>query len=199
MVEVKTHYFFALRLPDETKEYLYSWRRQFSLPFKRWVHPNDYHITFAFLGDADPKLLQKAVDTVKRIVEKTPPFSVQIDSIGTFGRKESPRIFWAGTKQNNRLFDIQKQVFQAAKEAGFQLDSKPFRPHITLAKKWNGDISFTDATGFLYAKPPSHIFQADSVVLYQTHLDRSPMYEEIVRFCFENKEGKESKGNGSVN
>jgi 2'-5' RNA ligase len=198
-MQVKTHYFFALRLPDETKEYLHSWQRQFSLPFKRWVHPNDYHITFAFLGDADQEPLQKTVDAVKRIVGKTPPFSVQIDSIGTFGRKESPRIFWAGTKHNSRLFDIQKQVYQAAKEAGFQLDSKPFRPHITLAKKWNGDTSFTEAAGFLADKTPSHIFEADSVVLYKTHLDRSPMYEEIVRFRFANKKGKESKGNGPVN
>jgi len=186
--QLRTHYFFALRLPKETKEYLHTWQKQFTLPFKRLVHPDDYHITFAFLGEAEKEPLQQAVEAVSRIVEQTPPFFVEIDSVGTFGRKQSPRIFWAGTKHNHRLFDIQKQIFQAVMEAGFQLDSKPFRPHITLAKKWNGDQSFANAAGSLNAKPPFHVFKADSVVLYQTHLDRLPMYEEKVRFRFKNEE-----------
>ncbi|MBR8644101.1 hypothetical protein KEH51_03585 [[Brevibacterium] frigoritolerans] len=47
-------FFFALVLPDDIKAYLNAVTEQLKpdFPFKKWLHPADYHITMAFLGNA---------------------------------------------------------------------------------------------------------------------------------------------------
>ncbi len=53
-MEQQTHYFFAVKLPEETKLILKSHIEKLKgiLPFGRWVHHEDLHITLAFLGHA---------------------------------------------------------------------------------------------------------------------------------------------------
>ncbi|RKI99580.1 RNA 2',3'-cyclic phosphodiesterase, partial [Butyricicoccus sp. 1XD8-22] len=55
------HYFFAVKLPDEVKTFMSEWvqKNKREYPFARWVHPEDYHITLAFLGFAEEQKLQK--------------------------------------------------------------------------------------------------------------------------------------------
>ena len=38
---------------------------KFAFPFKKWLHPADYHITMAFLGDASEAMRKKAVKLVQ--------------------------------------------------------------------------------------------------------------------------------------
>ncbi|MBR8644102.1 hypothetical protein KEH51_03590 [[Brevibacterium] frigoritolerans] len=41
-----------------------------------------------------------------------------------------------------KAFAIQRKVYNSCIEAGFELDKKPFKPHITLARKFEGIIPF---------------------------------------------------------
>lgn len=71
-------------------------------------------------------------------------------------------------------------MFAACGKAGFQLETRPFRPHITLARKWIGDEPFQ--TGMLERlwgelQPEPLQFEASEVVLYQTNLNKTPKYE----------------------
>jgi RNA 2',3'-cyclic 3'-phosphodiesterase len=60
------------------------------------------------------------------------------------------------------------------------LDKRPFRPHITVARKWIGDHPFSIK---LVQQTPSKTmdwtFQADTVTLYRTHMNRLPKYEAV--------------------
>lgn len=60
--QLNAHFFFAMKLPVETKKKLKEYCGNLSpkLPFSRWVHQEDYHITLAFLGSAPQEKLQKA-------------------------------------------------------------------------------------------------------------------------------------------
>jgi RNA 2',3'-cyclic 3'-phosphodiesterase len=104
-----------------------------------------------------------------------------MNGLGTFGRIESPRIFWVDTKDSNELKEVRKKVFTACLETGFQLETRPFKPHITLARKWAGDEAFQtrlldDVWNEFQSEPWE--FTVNEVVLYQTHLDKTPKYEE---------------------
>ncbi len=177
-----THYFFAAKIPNETKLLLkrHTDKLKETLPFKRWVHHMDLHITLAFLGNAPSEKLSIAADNVHKALQELKGFQLKINGLGTFGKIESPRIFWVDTKDSVELKEVRKKVFTACLEAGFQLETRPFKPHITLARKWTGDenfqTKFLNAWNELQSEPLE--FTVNEVVLYQTHLDKTPKYEE---------------------
>ncbi|MCK1991903.1 RNA 2',3'-cyclic phosphodiesterase [Peribacillus muralis] len=178
---MNTHFFFALVLPDEIKAYIHNVTEKLILrfPFKKVLHPADYHITMAFLGSADDSLkkdVQKRVETV--LAEET-SFGLELGEIGAFGRGDSPRILWTGVKQQERLFSMQKKLYSACVEAGFELDKKPFKPHITIARKFDGEDSFSLESARQVANLDDKYFEAVQVALYQTHLGASPSYEKV--------------------
>jgi 2'-5' RNA ligase len=103
-----------------------------------------------------------------------------LDEIGTFGDRELPRILWTSVKREEQLYEIQKRVYTACLEAGFKLDKKPFKPHITLARKFNGILfSLENVQHTADIKQESMKFTASAVTLYQTHLGESPSYEPV--------------------
>ncbi|WP_147532663.1 RNA 2',3'-cyclic phosphodiesterase [Bacillus marasmi] len=183
--QTQTHYFYALKLPNEVKQKLneYCQSIQSEFPFSRWVHKEDYHITLAFLGHAPQDKLETTKMLIKAAISEFKAFPLTIQSLGTFGRSDAPRIFWAGIEPAPSLVDVRAAVFSACEQAGFKLETRPFHPHITMARKWQGDASFPLSTAELekyFTTPIS--FQAQEIVLYQTHLDKSPKYEAVAIF-----------------
>lgn len=176
-----THYFFALTLPDEIKTQLHSQFNplKYSVPFKKWLHPADYHITMAFLGNASDAMREEALKLVQTELESEKKFELILDGIGIFGRQEQPRILWVDVKKNQALFDIQQKVYQACTEAGFSLDKKPFKPHITIARKYHSETAFSLQTASELMAFEQKKFLASQITLYQTHIGRSPSYEPI--------------------
>ncbi len=156
-----------------------------NMPFKTWVHPQDLHITLAFLGNAPEAKIKAANEVIEAALNNTPAFKLEINQLGTFGRKDSPRIFWAGLEKSTQLNEVREKVFSACIAAGFTLETRPFSPHITMARKWAGEEGFQ--AGQLDAVNPFKkelTFQAERVVLYKTHLGKSPKYEPITLFPF---------------
>ncbi|MEH7106348.1 RNA 2',3'-cyclic phosphodiesterase [Bacillus sp. JJ1764] len=182
-MEQRSHYFFAVKLPNETKNMMkgHILALKGSLPFSRWVHHEDLHITLAFLGGAPESKLANADLLVKAALKDTKAFPLKINKLGIFGDIKSPRVFWADTMENEELQLLRGQVFSACKEASFQLESRPFRPHITLARKWVGETVFQQSQLELWnqLQPEPLSFLANEVVLYQTHLQKTPKYEAI--------------------
>lgn len=181
-MERSTHFFFAVSLPGKVKKELHkqclAMKERF--PFQRWVHQEDYHITLAFLGAAAEDKLEKAKKLVMAELHGQKAFPLQINQLGVFGKVDSPRIFWADTAKEKRLNTIRNIVFSACLEAGFKLETRAFKSHITLARKWAGSHPFEveHLKNNPFEKAPL-TFQAKEVVLYQTYIDRIPKYEKI--------------------
>ncbi|MGE7604618.1 RNA 2',3'-cyclic phosphodiesterase [Peribacillus sp. NPDC097675] len=178
---MNTHFFFALVLPDSIKRHLHTQTDELksTFPFKKWLHPADYHITMAFLGNAEATMKEEALELIKHSLANEQAFELDIDGIDVFGKKESPRILWAGVKQEERLNAIQKKIYESCKQAGFELDKKPFKPHITLARKFEGEPTFSINKVRQLVNPEEKRFQASQIALYQTHLGASPSYEPV--------------------
>ncbi|GIN93058.1 RNA 2',3'-cyclic phosphodiesterase [Siminovitchia terrae] len=181
-----THYFFALTLPDEVKVHLSKISEQLkpNFPFKNWVHRADYHITLAFLGNADQRRLAESVLSVKEALKDVHSFQVDLNQAGTFGRPDLPRILWVNTTESSSLAEVRDKVYASCIEAGFELETRPFKPHITLARKWMGQGKFqmTAAEKSLASLLPGPVFTMEEAVLYRTHLDRTPKYEMVESF-----------------
>ncbi|RST76450.1 RNA 2',3'-cyclic phosphodiesterase [Siminovitchia acidinfaciens] len=181
-----SHYFFAMTLPDDVKAHLskISERLKVDFPFKSWVHREDYHITLAFLGNADQRRLAEAASNVKGALKDCQSFQVALNQAGTFGRTDSPRILWVNTTESSSLSGVRDKVFTACERAGFELETRPFKPHITLARKWTGQGVFQSLSVKESLAPllPGSIFTLEEATLYRTRLDRTPKYEKVESF-----------------
>jgi RNA 2',3'-cyclic 3'-phosphodiesterase len=182
-LERHSHFFFAVRIPENTKLIMKDHMEKIKerVPFSRWVHYMDLHITLAFLGSASPDKLAEATKNVKAALIDEPALTLNINKLGFFGSVDSPRVFWADTDETHELKTIRQKVFSACEKAGFQLETRPFRPHITLARKWSGAHPFDKDMLDLWneLQPNPLLFLAGDVVLYQTHLNKTPKYEAI--------------------
>ncbi|WP_428911282.1 RNA 2',3'-cyclic phosphodiesterase [Niallia sp. Krafla_26] len=184
-MERDPHYFWAVRIPDDIKQSIYERFNELKnvFAFKRWVHKEDYHITLAFLGAVEASKLNVCIDFVQKGIKNEAIFPLQIQGIQTFGSRKSPRIFWAAVNHEERLHQLQENVYKNCLEAGFTLESRAYQPHLTLARNWVGpdfQHEFLQKYNPFGVEPLS--FMVKEVVLYQTHIERSPKYEPIATF-----------------
>ena len=102
------------------------------------VPPQKIHLTLAFLGEVAGRE-QKARGAATAI--RSPVFEVRFDRIGTFRRAQ---VAWAGAATPaERLLELQSALERSLRAAGFDLEDRPFRPHMTLVRR----ISRTRAMG----------------------------------------------------
>ncbi|MGF2617455.1 RNA 2',3'-cyclic phosphodiesterase [Rossellomorea vietnamensis] len=178
------HYFFAVPIPQETKETMEEWSGKVkgALPFQRWVHPQDYHITLAFLGGTEEERLRKTIERVHALKGEFHIFSLAVQQLGTFGKPSSPRILWSDVSPSSSLSSLRDAVYSACLQEGYELDQRPFNPHITIARKWAGDEEFPGSKLASLSLEEPLEFKVEEFVLYRTHLDRTPKYETVEKF-----------------
>ena len=178
------HYFLAVTLPNHVKEILENYKEVMKdkLPFRSWVHKEDYHITLAFLGSATQEQLQ-GIEKELQLLVNTPELNLALHNFSTFGLIESPRIFWAGLKENQALVSVQKQVHAICERNGFSLETRPYHPHITVARKWVGEEKFNLKD---LKQLETVLFQADTITLYESHVHQTPKYKPIYEIKLQN-------------
>ena len=66
---------------------------------------------------------------------KAPAFSLESNRrLGRFAQKGGD-VLWLGLKENRRLRGLQEKLAGQLRQAGFPLEERPYRPHITLARQ----------------------------------------------------------------
>jgi 2'-5' RNA ligase len=104
--------------------------RAWELP-ARWVHPDDYHLTLAFLGRLDATeaaLIPAAVDDL--FAAARPP-RLALPGLGALGGAIVPRVVYAAVADpHGEAGDLEADLTLALGLDG----RRPFRPHITLCR-----------------------------------------------------------------
>lgn len=190
------HYFIAIPIQEALREQFASWQNQLKtgLSYKVWPHEQDLHITLKFLGAVEDKLLNQLLETL-RTIEHT-SFSSEVGGIGTFGKPDRPRVLWAGVNRVELLDELFLKVEKAALSVGFPKENRPYRPHITLAKKWNGTPEQADFLKGITEKyqTKKYPMAIEELVLYQIFPSKTPKYERVETFSL-----KRGESIGSVN
>ena len=185
-MERKTHYFWAVRIPNHIKQTIHDELTRIKpiFQFKRWVDLHDYHITLAFLGSVNPQQLQSVIKLVGDAIKKQKSFTLELKGLNVFGAQKSPRIFWAAVNEVDELFQLQEIVHKTCLAAGFTLETRPYHPHITLARKWGGDEDFKLDDLITHNPFGEKVlsFHVSEVVLYKSNLENTPKYEPVVVF-----------------
>jgi len=124
--------FFAL-WPDATLQGSLHRLAERSLPAGegRRTPSANIHLTLAFLGS----VTRESQDCHAQAAEgvRVGPFSLVLDALGCFRRSG---IFWVGTEQAPEgLLALVRAMNTALRACGHEPDTRPFRAHMTLARR----------------------------------------------------------------
>jgi 2'-5' RNA ligase len=132
-----TRTFIALELNSALQRHLAGVIRQMAqaLPGIRWVDPTGIHLTLAFLGELTDEQLASAQEATRHAAKQSTSFSYQISRLGIFGSARQPRVIWMGIAEAlGMLLRVHQALNAELLERGFELDTRPFSPHFTLAR-----------------------------------------------------------------
>jgi 2'-5' RNA ligase len=100
----------------------------------RWSTADQWHVTLAFLGE----LGDEARDTLVRELAQVgvPQVGLQMDGLGVFQRVG---ILLAKVEVTPELLALYEAVAAAVRRAGLEVEDRPYRAHVTLARSRNRD------------------------------------------------------------
>lgn len=124
--------FIAINFAEEIKDKIFATIQNLKSYTSKgnFTKKENIHQTLVFIGETTK------IDTVKQCMESVsaPPFRLDIHGLGCFPR-DSGNIYWLGVKVNDTLYAIYKQLYNSLTANGFIIDSRPYKPHLTLGRE----------------------------------------------------------------
>ncbi|HEX9390089.1 MAG TPA: RNA 2',3'-cyclic phosphodiesterase [Usitatibacteraceae bacterium] len=123
--------FFAIWPDADTREQLHAMQtRLLPLTGGRGTVPATFHLTLCFLGEVASARLDELLAIGGAV--KARAFDIRINKVSCF---DSAKVGWAGSKLvAPALMNLQAAIQQGVSQAGFNVDPRPFRPHLTLVR-----------------------------------------------------------------
>ncbi len=129
--------FVAIAIPDEVRAQLKRAQSRLKrLNIRaRWIPEENIHLTLAFLGDVPLDRIHYAAGAIDAACADHAPFTTEATQLGYFGRRGRPRTIWSGVASGaEAITAIQSSIAEALTWNGFDLEQRPFTPHITIAR-----------------------------------------------------------------
>jgi len=120
--------FVAIDLPDELRQVLQTWPPT-GVRGIRCTPSEQMHLTLHFLGEC---ARQPIVEALSRVVAES--FPLQLKGVGKFGAANCGVILWAGVEPQSALTKLHAALADTLSKTGYQPESRPYHPHITLAR-----------------------------------------------------------------
>jgi 2'-5' RNA ligase len=166
--------FYAIELPAELREPIARWQsmlRALDLT-ATYPPPENLHITLVFLGDIFAGQAHALAATLDAEAAACPPLHIRVHGLGFFGPPRAPRVVWAGVEAPPSLELLYVRLAKAARAMGIPIESRPYRPHVTLARirsSRNADA----LTSFLASHKSAFVgeFIAPRACLFRSRLD----------------------------
>ena len=140
----------------------------------RWSPVYNLHITTKFIGEWPEERLQELIDALQPLGRR-PAFDVSVTGIGWLPNPHSPRILFAGIKAGPELPDLASATEAATTALGVERETKPFRPHLTIARIKDTGIPLGPLRQAIaqLESPEFGTVRVDSFKLYQSKMGPS--------------------------
>jgi len=142
----------------------------------RWAAPETWHVTLQFLGNTSPETCACVVARLGEL--RSPPVHVQLEELGFFDRAG---IFFASVALTPELLSLAQRVMAATAGCGFVPETRPYHPHITLARGKGGGRGqpLSALKARIQRQPTFTPFVAGEFLLYESHLSPTGSHYEI--------------------
>ena len=130
--------FIAIELPDELKLELTQLEARLKLgkqPWVKWVDPYSIHLTLKFLGSIATDRIGEITRAMEAAARGIPPFHLEVKGLGVFPNLRRAQVAWVGIGgEVDKLSQLQQRIESNLVPLGFAPESRPFTPHLTLAR-----------------------------------------------------------------
>ena len=148
-----------------------------NLPGLRWPPPERWHVTLAFLGSVDERSLPGLDERLGRAARRAAPIAVRVEGAGRF----DGRVLWVGVQGDAAVLrSLAAAVAAAARRMGIDVDDRPLRPHLTVARA-DRTVDLRPAVSSLsgFSGQP---WTAYHIELVSSRLGAQPAYETLRTF-----------------
>jgi 2'-5' RNA ligase len=142
----------------------------------RWTGTHSWHLTLAFLGQVDVADVTALEPRLERVAHRHAPHMLRIAGGGRFG----DRVLWAGVGgDTHALRRLAESTAAAARHSGIELDERPFRGHLTLARSGTARADLKPLAAALASFEGTE-WRAGSLRLMRSYLGTGPAHYETV-------------------
>jgi len=128
----------------------------------RWVAPENYHLTVAFIGGVDEDRIADVIAAVHAVAARIPAVAVPLIAVGAFPNERKPRVAWVGSRAPVPAFGTLCGVVRTSLAAlGFVFDAHA-DPHVTLARS-DGSVALPPVE-----QPRSAPLRIQALTLYES-------------------------------
>jgi len=142
----------------------------------RWMARESWHITLQFLGNTNQEQYECLIAHLHEI--RLGPVPIRLEQLDCFERSG---VFFAGVRVSPELLLLHQRVGEATALCGFATESRPYQPHITLARrKTDGPRQgLHEVKATVQQQPRFTSFVAGEFVLYESFLSTGGSRYEI--------------------
>jgi RNA 2',3'-cyclic 3'-phosphodiesterase len=177
--------FFCVPLPQEAKDRaaraLAQPRRAAGDAPLSWTNPAQLHLTLAFLGE-------QPAEAVERMSAAAGPcgelhaFEATLSGAGAFPSARRAHVLWLGIAEGaSELSALARRLSSGLRAAGFELEDRPFRPHLTVARVKRGGERAAERALSAFAAGEVARFRVDRLLLMKSELAPGGARHEAVR------------------
>lgn len=105
-----------------------------STPELAWVKEPQLHLTLKFFGEQPESRLDEIEAAMAGVAARHREPMLALGGIGAFPNFRRARIVWMGVVPEPRLELLHHDIEVAFEALGFEIEGRPFRPHLTLAR-----------------------------------------------------------------
>jgi len=150
----------------------------------KWVDPSNIHLTLAFLGDTDETRIVGLKNLLKDKCTGFGEFDFILAGAGIFKNYRDPRVIWVGNRSSERLTMLYNTIAEGLKHIGFELEERPFRPHLTLGRVRSiRDIENLKSVLERYRDNQIQTVHVSEVILFESILMQTgPIYNQLGKY-----------------
>lgn len=130
--------FIAIELPDELRlglSQLQARLKSAGQPWVKWVDPSSIHLTLKFLGNIAVGRIGEITKAMEEATKGIPPFHLEVKGLGVFPNLRRVQVAWVGLSgEIDKLARLQQRIDESLARLSFARESRPFAPHLTLAR-----------------------------------------------------------------
>jgi 2'-5' RNA ligase len=149
----------------------------------KWVAPTNYHVTLKFLGWTRDDTIGAVRDALAGALAGVQPFRFRTARLGAFPSLDKASVLWAGTEDGTALVAVAARIETALVALGFPADSRPFHPHVTVAR-----LRETRPIKEVVLPMSEQMFsdtRVEGVILFESETkSSSSVYREVCRIGF---------------
>jgi 2'-5' RNA ligase len=128
--------FLAINIPIDVRREIVAAtaRLRAEAPELSWIDEPRLHLTLKFLGEQPPDRVAAIQAALAGVAARHRELLVTIGGVGAFPNFRRARVVWLGVGQEPRLELLHHDLEVGCEQIGFEVEGRPFRPHLTLAR-----------------------------------------------------------------